>query len=257
MYKRQPLAHRGQVSAADSGAGPGFGTNNHRSWHPVMGATGRDPCLRTDGRDDISNNWLSPFNVGVGTQTMLCSDCHGSDTAPGTVVPDGGENGNPWGPHGSTNDFILKGPWSRDTGTGTPDDLCFKCHAFNRYATEAADGTESVFGRGDHLHGRHARLIGRIKCMWCHTAVPHGWKNKGLLVNLNDVGPEAGLAPGTEVPIDSSAQTFNMEPYYWNAKLKIITFARSGDWRDDNCGSASGNPDVGRKWMEAVCQNPP
>jgi hypothetical protein len=88
--------------------------------------------------------------------------------------------------------------------------------------------------------------------------VPHGWKNKALLVNLNDVGPEAGLATGTEVDITSNAQSFTQGPYYLNAKLKIINFARSGTWQDTDCGSASGQGDeAGVKWMKTVCANPP
>jgi hypothetical protein len=35
----------------------------------------------------------------------------------------------------------------------------------------------------------------------------------------------------------SSAQAFNQEPYYLNAKLKVRTFATSGNWVDTNCGS--------------------
>ena len=87
--------------------------------------------------------------------------------------------------------------------------------------------------------------------------MPHGWKNKALLVNLNDVGPEAGLAPNTEVPIGSNGEVYDQEPYYLNAKLKILTFATSGNWEAANCGSRSANPDVGRDWMRAVCENPP
>ena len=176
---------------------------------------------------------------------MYCSDCHGNN------------NSGVAGPHGSMFNFLLRGDWTGETGTGRTTDLCFQCHDYNEYATEEADGTDSGFGRGDNLHGRHVKKIGRIECTWCHVAVPHGWKNKALLVNLNDVGPEAGLPAGTEVPIDSNAQAFTQEPYYLEAKLKIITFAPSGDWRDDNCGSASGNPDVGTKWMGDVCSNPP
>jgi len=33
----------------------------------------------------------------------------------------------------------------------------------------------------------------------CHIEVPHGWKNKAFLVNLNDVGPEVGLPTGTVI----------------------------------------------------------
>ena len=49
-------------------------------------------------------------------------------------------------------------------------------------------------GQGN-LHAFHVDKIERLRCTWCHVAVPHGWKNKALLVNLNDVGPEVGLAP--------------------------------------------------------------
>ena len=86
--------------------------------------------------------------------------------------------------------------------------------------------------------------------------MPHGWKNKALLVNLNDVGPEAGLG-GVEVPIGSSGQTYNQGPYYMNAKLKVRTWRESGTWRSQDCGSASGTPDIGRDWMSTVCENPP
>ena len=36
-----PDTHKGEVSRSDTGAGAGFSTNNHRSWHPVMDNTGR------------------------------------------------------------------------------------------------------------------------------------------------------------------------------------------------------------------------
>ena len=251
-----PLGHRGIVSTTDSGASPGFSTNNQRSWHPVVGSTGRTTAVR-----NISANiFLAPWDTGIGTQTMYCSDCHGSATAAGTVVPTGGENGNAWGPHGSTNNFILKGAWDAETGTGRLNDLCFKCHDFATY-TDARnrDGQTAFRDNNDkgNLHAFHVDRIGRIECTWCHVAVPHGWKNRSLLVNLNDVGPEAGLAPGTEVPIGSSAEAYTQQPYYLEAKLKIVTFAESGNWAAANCGSASSTPSTGRDWMKDVCENPP
>ena len=254
-----PVTHQGVGTKPNPGAGADFLTNNHRSWHPVIAPTGRTPALR----EAASNLWLSPFDSAVGTQTMYCSDCHGSATAAATVVPNGGENGSPWGPHGSTNDFILKGAWNDETGTGQQNDLCFKCHSYDLYTNENREDTQSGFfnpdsfeGKGN-LHAFHVKRIGRIECSWCHVAVPHGWKNRSLLVNLNDVGPEAGLAPGTEVPIGNSGQSYTQEPYYIQAKLKIRTFATPGNWTASNCGSQSGNPDVGRDWMKDVCENPP
>jgi hypothetical protein len=236
---------------------------NHRSWHPVIDRTGRDPATRGAS----ASNWLAPWNTSanIGEQTMYCSDCHGSQTPSGSSAPVGGENGRSWGPHGSDNDFILKGPWSQQTGgSGTSDHLCFKCHSFNRYATRDGADFDSGFSgpdTGDSLHGFHADKIGRLRCTWCHVAVPHGWKNKALLVNLNDVGPEGGLAPGTQVR-NNTTTAFDNGPYYLNALLKVKTFATSGNWRASDCGSsgAPGNGETGRDWMRDSsenCKSPP
>jgi len=260
-----PFAHKGQVSTGDSGAAAAYGTNNHRSWHPVMDNTGRTGTIRGNGTD-ISARWAVPWsNAGaVGAQTMYCTDCHGSSvTGAGTAVPDGGENGNPWGPHGSTNNFILKGAWNTGTGTGQQaTGLCFKCHNYNAYATDSGQrtGFYDTGGRGD-LHSYHANKIGRMRCNWCHVAVPHGWKNKAFLVNLNDVGAEGGLATGTQVRNNTTA-AYNNGPYYMNAVLKIRTFRPSGQWNEASCGSAGapGNGQSGRNWMRDSnenCQNPP
>ncbi|MBT3205051.1 MAG: hypothetical protein HOM14_19925 [Gammaproteobacteria bacterium] len=254
-----PLSHKGEVTTLDSGASSSYSTNNHRSWHPVIDNTGRTLAIRNAN----SENWLSPFNgaANVGNQTMYCSDCHGSNTGSGTSAPSGGENGNAWGPHGSSNNFILKGGWSQNTGTGNSNDLCFKCHDFNLYATRG--GGRSGFGgsKDENLHSFHADKIGHLNCSWCHVSVPHGWKNKAFLVNLNDVGLEAGSAPGTQVRNNTTAGYTN-GPYYNNAFLKIRSFATSGNWEETNCGSAGtpGNGEIGRDWMRDSsenCANPP
>jgi hypothetical protein len=242
------------------------GTITNRSWHPVMDNTGRTAAIRTMSNSANGTNlFLAPWNgtANVGNQTMYCSDCHGSLTAVGTVVPSGN---NPWGPHGSTQNFILKGVWGNTTGSGTGgtgnNALCFRCHNYTNYATDANEGNRNGFQSGfggskdSNLHAFHAkRLNNRIRCNWCHVAVPHGWKNKAFLVNLNNVGAEAGLS-GVEVAIANNAAFYNQGPYYMNAKLKIRTFATSGNWSDTNCGSASGSQGTGKDWMGNVC-NPP
>lgn len=250
MEFQAPLADRGE---------PG---GEHRSWHPVIDSTGRTTAIRQAN----NNNWLPPWNNPsfIGSQTMYCSDCHGSQTGQGTVVPAGGENGRSWGPHGSNLDFILKGAWDAQTGgAGTQDHLCFKCHSFTRYATRDGEGIPSGFGgdRDQNLHAFHADRIGRLRCTWCHVAVPHGWKNKAFLVDLNNVGPEAGLPAGTQVRNNTTAG-FTAGPYYLNAMLKVRTFATSGNWQENDCGSAGppGNGQVGRDWMRDSsenCENPP
>ncbi|MGB5081959.1 MAG: cytochrome c3 family protein [Burkholderiales bacterium] len=256
-----PLTHKGELSTNDSGAAAAFALNNHRSWHPVLDDTGRTPAVR-GGLS--ANNWNFPWRNAVGAQTMYCADCHGSNVSSATsVIPDGGENGNPWGPHGSSNDFLLKGAWNANTGTGQQaTGLCFKCHSYSIYAT--ASGTRTGFwmtDRGEDGHSMHADRIGRLRCTWCHVAVPHGWKNKAFLVNLNDAGPEAGLPAGTQVRNNTTAP-FNQQPYYLNAILKVRNFKASGQWTAADCGSAGapGNGQSGRDWMRDSnenCQNPP
>ncbi|MFO1281096.1 MAG: cytochrome c3 family protein [Burkholderiales bacterium] len=286
MELQAPSGHRGEVTATNSGAFSGqvrnppgcatcnvggcscysvnFQTSNHRGWHPVIGDTGRD--YGTRGISSTGGVFVAPWNLGadVGAQTMYCTDCHGASTPEGTVVP----SGRPWGPHGSSNPFILKGEWSNttgatdDSGAYTTNALCFKCHAASNYAHKDGNGSVSNQSSGfynsskGNLHAFHTDKINAIRCTWCHVAVPHGFKNKALLVNLNDVGAEGGLAPGTQVRNGTTAG-YNNPPYYLNAKLKIRTFAASGQWSDTNCGSAGapGNGQSGKSWMRDSSEN--
>jgi hypothetical protein len=97
-------------------------------------------------------------------------------------------------------------------------------------------------------------------CSFCHVAVPHGWKNKVFLANLNDVGLEAGFNEGGHqvryagfsdaLGNTGSGRYFN-GPYYNGAALKVKNFARSGQWAPTDCGSAGapGNNTTGQAWM--------
>ena len=274
MELHAPTTHQGEgTSATPSGAHINYTANNHRSWHPVVNETGRNKLTRAIQTTNIME---FPFDNFMGGQTMYCSDCHGSNTATGTVVPDGGENGKPWGPHGSENEFILVGKWDQTTGTpcngincnfetrsDQQNDLCFKCHNRFAYALDNGNFRNNSSGfsgsDGENWHLLHLDRMGRVKCNWCHVAVPHGWKNKGLLVNLNDVGPEANMAPGTEVtlPVNNVGvtQPYVNGPYYNGAVNKIVNFATSGQWTTADCGSASGQ--VGVEWMTTSCNNLP
>jgi hypothetical protein len=232
---------------------------------------------------------------------MYCTDCHGSNTANGTVVPSGSQpNGPVWGPHGSSNNFILKGPWSgarsNGTGQGQPSHLCFKCHDYTQYGDPnnssplnsgfaldggMMDGGGGMGGGGggggcmgggmmcmgmmtggmNNLHIFHANQVSNFRCNLCHVAVPHGWKNKNFLVNLNDVGPEGGLSVGTQRRNGTTAGYVN-GPYYNRAVLKVRSFAGSGTWSPADCGSAGapGNGASGVNWMAGsseACNNVP
>lgn len=244
MYTNQakefqaPSGHQGPATnncinaGVAAGAAAAYDNCNHRSWHPVMAPTGRTTVTRGMS---AGNPWLAPWSNQVGSNTMYCTDCHGSNVSSTTsVIPGGGDHGNPWGPHGSVNDFLLKGGWT-DTGGGNSNLLCFKCHAKANYTTRDDTGRKSGFynsSRGN-LHNYHVDKLGReLRCTWCHVAVPHGWKNKALLVNLRDLGPEVGKTAGTAAP----AGTFTNGPYYYKSVLRVSSFAKSGAWSDSNCG---------------------
>ena len=317
MEFQAPASHKGTpLSTTDSGAfSPSFSANNQRSWHPVMDVTGRTVALR----GNISPNlWRSPWNgsnsdggstivTAVGNQTMYCSDCHGSYTnLTDGVVPVGGEDGKPWGPHGSTENFLLKGPWKTDTLPAVAaDTICFRCHSYSQYADPSASplfgtvlpsgfsGTIGYAGTNKdfynqpitNLHQRHAYYTtqggttthpvawpasanGTYRCTMCHTGTAHGWKNKGFLVNLNDLGPELNkisgaigiggalggeqapgpvtLAAGANVPKDTFVPTsmapvptgYSNGPYYRGALLRINSssgFPASGNWKKSDC----------------------
>lgn len=273
MYTNQakefqsPAGHAGGSSGktvgADGGAGSAYANNNHRSWHPVMAPTGRNSTARNlDGA--VTSAWRTPWSNAVGTQTMYCTDCHGSNVTSGTsVIP---ETGKPWGPHGSTNNFLLKGAWTSESNQSTS--FCVKCHS----PTSATGFHDN--GDKDNLHVYHNTKVPGLECTWCHVAVPHGWKNRSFLVNLNDVGEEAGFAAGSslEVAFNGNSGNYTREPYYLEAKLKIRTFATPGNWTAGNCGSAgktganlianssggtSNSTSTGRTWMENTCNPPP
>jgi len=268
-----------------------FVSNNHRAWHPIMTDTGRTPTERNAS----ANVWRSPFNAAVGTQTMYCSDCHGSTTAKDTTVPNGGENGYPWGPHGSNSNFLLKGDWDKNTGVDQDSHLCFRCHEYDQYGRAVPAGqigapsppvltsgfqatsTGTLPFQADNLHVAHSTFMKngpnrQFMCSLCHIAVPHGWKNKVFLANLNDVGLEAPLDAGeTGSPVSrqvrytghaQGAGRYYNGPYYNGSALKVRSFAKSGQWIDLNCGSsgAPGNNENGVDWMSTgseACLLPP
>ncbi len=257
VYTNQAMEF--QAPVGDRGAQSG----NHRSWHPVIGPTGRTAAIRSMN----GNAFLSPWSgSNVGNQTMYCSDCHGSESPNGSSAPSSGV----YGPHGSGKPFILRGDWTLTTGRGQDDDICFKCHDYDDY-TNSGNSGDSVSGfccdgKGN-LHAYHQdRMQGRagvgLRCTWCHVAVPHGWKNKALLVNLNDVGPEAGLPAGTQInnnviqcnPANAGCG-YTRAPYYLNARLKVTTWRPSGSWRVQDCGPPGTGDNASKDWMDAVCAN--
>jgi hypothetical protein len=333
MEIQAPATHKGApASTSDSGAySPTYSANNYRSWHPVMDNTGRTVAIRGNASPNL---WRAPWNgadidcvsnpascltitpivTAVGNQTMYCSDCHGTvNTIGNGVVPDNNgsagawtEDGKPWGSHGSSENFILKGsPDTANPTSVTSDTLCFRCHDATQYADASgaptialnsgfsAAGNDNAYNRPmNNLHQRHAFYTtqggvphatvsvwpvaanGKYRCTMCHTGTAHGWKNKGFLVNLNDVGPELNkadgadlfggalgpglpgigeIAPGpvtlstgqnvpagTQVPATMAPVPtgYTNGPYYQGALLYIPSFKASGAWTKADCANS-------------------
>jgi hypothetical protein len=226
---------------------------NHRSWHPVMQPTGRTKSERGSTSVD---NFKAPFSANVGTQTMYCADCHGSNAASlSNNNPDNNADGltKPWGPHGSSYPFILKGTYDVNTNysTTTGDLLCLKCH----FAFSGASRSGFCCDKDNNLHNYHQSRMNNIKCNNCHIAVPHGWKHKALLADTRTVGNEVGLASDTNIGGGNWAKDstfagrgYTRGPYYLNAMLKVATWRRSGQWVSGDCNGGVGG-------MKASCQN--
>ncbi len=199
---------------------------NGASMHPVAGATG----------NTLWGALLGSWTANRGTQTMYCSDCHGTND--GTA---------PQGPHGSTNPFILKTAFTdtytntktlvQSSGVGLTDDLCFQCHAEDTYQSGAANfnpGGTGFSGGGTNLHTQHrirasaaAQSTFGYRCVNCHARVSHGYNRTAMIVKQNDGDPyEAG---GTGA-----------------GKIKTVTLTGAGAYvpgfanRDLNCTTVNG-----------------
>ena len=154
------------------------------SGHPVViGASSR-----TGGQGAlVSNQMKSPWKTNLGTQTMYCSDCHGAKNE---------STSDPKGPHGSSNNFMLKGiskQWPADAsgnlyiagmgypkGTGadyrTHNDLfCTNCHVIKVSSAKA--------------HTADAAEMNGMYCVRCHSSIPHGTTNKRLIIYRNTAAP--------------------------------------------------------------------
>jgi hypothetical protein len=115
--------------------------------------------------------------------------------------------------------------------------LCFKCHSQSAYSGGGGTGWSTDKGDGHSVHSN--KIDNPLRCNWCHVAVPHGWKNRNLLVNLLDVGAEAGLAAGTAVSFTNNVGYTN-GPYYRRAFLRVISFPANGSqWTESNCNGGS------------------
>jgi autotransporter-associated beta strand protein len=129
------------------------------SGHPVVTGLDNYPnSIVISGKKGLLAAAMKPpWNVNVGQQTMMCTDCHNTDAASPAAQ----------GPHGSAAQFILRGPnannWPNVTLANINTSWCMNCH-------------NNSAGRG-HTDGNHS---GRA-CYACHIVIPHGGKISRLL----------------------------------------------------------------------------
>jgi hypothetical protein len=178
---------------------------NNRSGHPIV--TGLDNYPNSTAvagkKGLLAAAMKAPWNVNVGQQTMMCSDCHNTDaTAAGAAQ----------GPHGSAAQFMLRGAnaanWPNVTMSTFSTSWCANCH-------------NNVGGRG-HTQGDHSGT----RCYVCHIVIPHGGKVSRLIADNNSTMP--------------SRYAFNNN--LANVGMQQFTKAASGSYTENsNCRTSCGH----------------
>ena len=124
----------------------------NKSGHPVV-ASLNNYTGSAAPKALAASQMSAPFTA-VGTQTMMCSDCHNTD---GVAAQ---------GPHGSANRFMLKGAnaanWPNVTLSNFTTSWCANCH--------------TTFSQDPH-GGHHLSY----PCYDCHVVIPHGSKRSRLM----------------------------------------------------------------------------
>ncbi|WP_243322182.1 cytochrome c3 family protein [Geothrix sp. SG200] len=175
------------------------------SFHPVVAGA----AAAGSGSSALTAAQMkAPWATNLGTQTMLCSDCHNTEAASPAAQ----------GPHGSANRFMLRGTnvlWPATTAfngsTLYNTTFCSNCHTYASTNVVHAEHT------GRSASGK------TFTCTSCHLLVPHGGK-LGRLIATNT----AGLPKRYAVDGDST-----------NVLIRAFVKASTpGGYSKSNCGSA-------------------
>lgn len=147
---------------------------NNRAGHPIVtGLTNYVNSIIVGGLKGLTKTSMkAPWNVNVGTQTMLCTDCHNTD------------GNQAQGPHGSAAQFMLRGPnsanWPDVDTANIGTSWCVNCHNPNPDI---------------HTSGVHD---GIARCYSCHIVIPHGGKISRLMADRSVAMP-ARYAYGNDI----------------------------------------------------------
>ncbi len=172
--------------------------SNNPSFHPVE--------VQGKNRNINANAFV---NAWTWDKLMYCGSCHTSDD---TTVK---------GPHGSTNRYILKKPYTASSGqrTMSSNEFCFDCHRYDTYANNSASNTIQGYSRFNSpaFDKGHTYHVGnkRYPCYSCHQS--HGSTTKPALIVT---GRSPGLTNytqtstgGTCYPTCHSSKTYNSINY--------------------------------------------
>ena len=177
------------------------------SGHPITTGLNNYPNSKTP-KALAAAALKAPWNVNVGTQTMMCSDCH--DATSTNYVASAAQ-----GPHGSANQFMLRGPnaanWPNVTTFSTS--WCANCHNDN----------VSMSG-----HANHHSAGG---CNTCHVVIPHGSKMSRLIADQD------GSMPARYALNSSKSTTI----------VKVTSFTKSSttSYGTGNCRTSCGEHSSG------------
>lgn len=215
---------------------------NNASYHPVV-AQGKNPFIGTTPGGVTFNYSSSLINGNTPASTMTCAECH-SAQPPGVAVPKG--------PHAAPYWPILYAPWDGNTGrTGTNNHICFQCHKYDVYANDMYTSQPLTTGYSNGGKNLHAYHVGKknVPCIACHSAVPHGWKRRHLIVFGRTITSDPGADPA---PYNShSVYKFDGSSDYGipsnvGSKFgKTLDTIQSGAWHQDFCHDGSPPISVG------------
>ena len=175
----------------------------NKSGHPiVVGLDSYSNSIAVGGkRGLLAAAMKAPWNVNLGTQTMMCADCHSTDAALPAAQ----------GPHGSAAQFMLRGTnannWPNVTLANYNNSWCANCHNKSTHAGHS---------EGDHSSSQ---------CYVCHIVVPHGGKMSRLIADRDGTMP-------TRYAYNNTLTTVGMQQF---TKAAVGSYSENNSCRT-SCG---------------------
>ncbi len=186
---------------------------NNLSGHPIVTSLNNFPNSLAP-KALLATQMKAPWDVNVGNQTMMCSDCHNTDAVGAGAAQ---------GPHGSAAQFMLRGAnsanWPNIPLQDFDESWCANCHE------------EGV--NGGHEDSPHKGW----PCYYCHIVIPHGGKVSRLIA--------------TQTPGMPARYAYNND--LSNVHVVLFTKAAEGGYAGGSCkvtgnqGAHSGTA-TGEKW---------